>query len=232
MRPLIGIPPCLDDRSRWRAGRDYHYIDAAYARAVREAGGWPVYIPQEGSPAEAARQLDGLLLPGGDDLPPPVPYPESVQFELVPEVQLRFDTALLEATLERGLPVLAVCYGAQLLVQAFGGSLLYDIDTDLPSAGPHGLAETHGRHTIEIEADSRLGALWREPEVNSLHHQAAADPGRLRVVARAADGVIEALEAPGPNFVLGVQWHPEKHDAPTRAPLFAAFVDACRERGA
>ena len=91
MRPLIGIPPCLDDRGRWRKGRDYHYVDAAYARAIAEVGGSAVYLPQEGSPALAVWHLDGLLLPGGDDLAPPAPYPDSVHFDPAPPTQLQFD---------------------------------------------------------------------------------------------------------------------------------------------
>lgn len=232
MRPLIGIPPCLDDRGRWRTGRDYHYIDASYADAVYAAGGSAVYLPQKGSAAELAEHLDGLLLPGGDDLAPPIPYPDSVRFDLVPTAQLLFDTQILSAALRREIPVLGICYGMQLLAQAFGGSLLYDIPTDLPEAASHQLPEVGGRHPIEITAGSRLAKLWRRTEVNSLHHQAAADPGELEVSARSPDGVIEALEGKGPEFVLGVQWHPEKHDDATRAPLFEGFVDACRGRKA
>jgi putative glutamine amidotransferase len=66
--------------------------------------------------------------------------------------------------------------------------------------------------------------------VNSLHHQGVADPGVLRVAARAEDGVIEAVEGEGARFCVGVQWHPEKMEGPHRDRLFAAFVDACRER--
>jgi putative glutamine amidotransferase len=227
MRPLIGIPPCLDDRGRWRNGRKYHYIDAAYAEAVQAAGGSAVYLPQKGSAPDLVQHLDGLLVPGGDDLAPPRPYPNTVHFDLVPPAQLQFDTQLLGAALRREIPVLGICYGMQLLVQAFGGSLVYDIATDLPQAGEHQLPEPSGRHPIEIAAGSRLADLWRAPDVNSLHHQAAAEAGALRVVARAPDGVIEAIEGEGSAFVLGVQWHPEKHDAATRAPLFEGFIRAC-----
>jgi putative glutamine amidotransferase len=227
MRPLIGIPPCLDDRGRWRSGRDYHYIDATYARVIAEAGGSAVYLPQEGSAAIAVQHLDGLLVPGGDDLAPPSPYPESVCFDLVPDAQLHFDRELLAAALARRIPVLGICYGMQLLGQAFGGSLHYDLATDLPEAASHQLPEATGRHELHIEANSRLATLWKDARVNSLHHQALETPGRCRVVARAADDVIEAIEGPGPDFVLGVQWHPEKQAAQARAGLFEGFVRAC-----
>jgi putative glutamine amidotransferase len=229
MRPLIGIPPCLDDRGRWRTGRDYHYIDTAYARAIVEAGGSAVYLPQEGSPALAVQHLDGLLLPGGDDLAPPSPYPESVSFDLAPDAQVHFDRELLAGALARRIPVLGICYGMQLLGEAFGGSLHYDLPTDLPEATSHQLPEATGRHELHIEADSRLAKLWGAASVNSLHHQALEAPGRCRVVARAADGVIEAIEGPEADFVLGVQWHPEKHAVEARASLFEGFVHACTE---
>jgi len=80
-----------------------------------------------------------------------------------------------------------------------------------------------------VEAGSRLAAvLGAAPgPVNSLHHQGVADPGpRLRIVARSPDGVVEALEAPGGRFELGVQWHPEKLEGRPRTALFRALVEA------
>ena len=227
MRPLIGIPPCLDECGRWKPGRDYHYVDAGYARAVAAAGGMPMYLAQEGAPELLVERIDGLLLPGGDDLAPPRPYPPDVSFEFVAETQLRFDRALLEAALDRRLPVLAICYGMQLLAMVWGGALLYDLPTDRPDGDPHQLPEADGRHALTVEAGSRLSALWDGTPVNSMHHQAVADPGSGRVCARAPDGVIEAIEAPDDRFALGVQWHPEKLDRPAHTRLFTGFVAAC-----
>ena len=73
MRPRVGLPICLDDRGRWRAGREYHYVDAAYARALDAAGAVPIYLPEGSEVEDALRDIDGLLLPGGDDLLPPPP---------------------------------------------------------------------------------------------------------------------------------------------------------------
>ena len=173
MGPRIGIPLCLDTRGRWNATRDYHYIDASYARAIENAGATPFYLPLQSDPEALIGQFDGLLLPGGDDLLPPDPYPSGVEFDPVPESQLRFDSALLAAAVERGTPVLAICYGMQLLALSAGGSLHYDIPTDLPEAGVHRIADSGGRHPVEIEPNSRLArALGAGPIcVNSLHHQ-------------------------------------------------------------
>ncbi len=230
MRPLIGIPPCLDERGRWRAGRAYHYVDAAYADAVDAAGGCPVYLPQGAETEALVARLDGVLLPGGDDLLPERPYPAHVRFEPAPARQLDADLALLGAALERRLPVLAICYGMQLLALHRGGALYYDLPTDRPDGGDHRLPEHEGRHGLSLEPGSRLaGILGADPgPVNSLHHQAIADPGAgLRVCGRSEDGLIEAVEADGDAFCIGVQWHPEKLSGPHRDRLFAGFVEAC-----
>ena len=228
MRPLIGIPPCLDERGRWRSARDYHYVDAAYARAIDAAGGLPVYLPECADPAAALERLDGLLVPGGDDFPPDRPYPEGVLFDPAPARQRAADRALLEGALGRRLPVLGICYGMQLLALACGGSLHFDIASDLPDAGPHQL-DSQARHPVELADTSRLARLLgRRPMVNSRHHQAVADAGRASVVGRARDGVVEALELDGGSFALGVQWHPESLDESHRASLFGALVEAAR----
>lgn len=232
MRPPIGISQCLDDRGRWRPQREYQYLDTAYARALAEAGATPTYLPLQADPEALIQRVAGLLLPGGDDLVPRRTYPPEVHFDAVPERQLAFDRRLLAAARARGIPVLAICYGMQVLALHCGGSLHYDIPTDVPSAGPHDLPERDGRHPIEVAKHTRLAAILGDaPEpVNSLHHQAVAEPGAgLRACGFAADGLIEAIESSGDDFVVGVQWHPEKMGAPHRAQLFGAFVSACRE---
>jgi len=229
MRPLIGIPPCLDERGRWRAEREYHYADAAYAHAVSEAGGIPVYLPEQRNVAELADRIDGLLLPGGGDFAPDRAYPAAVSFDLVPERQLAFDRALLAAALDRDRPVLGICYGMQLLALHCGGALHFDVSTDVPAAREHHFGDPGARHDICVERASRLRAVLGAEQlpVNSRHHQAVAHGGRARITARSADGIAEALELSDSNFALGVQWHPESLDAPHRDRLFGAFVRAC-----
>ncbi len=232
MSTVIGIALCLDDRGRYRQGRRYQYVDADYARAIEVAGAVPLYLPLQDEPRRALERVDGLLLPGGDDLLPPSPYPDGVRFEPVPELQLRFDRALLRAALEAQLPVLGICYGMQLLALERGGALHYDIATDVPEAAEHQLADPTARHSITIEGDTLLAKLLGSdsPAVNSAHHQAVADPGAgMRICARAADGLIEAIESTGPGFALGVQWHPEKLAAAGGDALFAGLVEACAD---
>lgn len=230
MAPVVGISSCLDERERWRAGREYVYLDRDYAAAVAAAGGTPVLLPLQPDPAALVREIDALLLPGGDDFLPDAPYPADVRFDPVPERQRAFDDALLRAALERALPVLGICYGAQLLALHHGGSLHHHIPLDVPGCAEHRLPETTGRHALDVVPGTRLAAIVgaARTQVNSLHHQAVATPGRgLRVSARSADGVIEAVEGEAGGFLLGVQWHPEKLAGAAGQGLFAALVAAC-----
>ena len=233
MPPIIGIPLCLDGRRRWHPERTYEYIHDAYARAVVDAGGVPVYLPVAVDPADVAARIDGLLLPGGDDfLPPEGVYPDPGVFTPVPERRLMVDRSLLAWAMERRLPVLGICYGMQLLALHQGGTLLFHIPADRPEAGDHQLPEADGRHAVQVEAGTQLAAaLGTAPgPVNSLHHQGVAEPGAgVRVCARADDGIVEAIEREGGPFCVGVQWHPEKMSGPHRTALFAAFVAACAE---
>jgi putative glutamine amidotransferase len=194
-----------------------------------------VYLPIQHDAVGLAAKIDGLLVPGGDDLLPPRPYPPTVRFDPVPEAQLAFDGALLDAALARDLPVLGICYGMQLLALALGGALHYDLATDLPGCAPHRLPERDGRHALRIAPGTLLHALAGGPSasVGSRHHQAVSEPGpALRVSARCADGVIEAVErAPDAGaFCVGVQWHPETDGGALADALFRAFVDAARKR--
>ncbi len=234
MRPLIGIPLGLDDRGRWNPAREYQYIDSAYARAVDDCGGTAIHLPIQKGAEALVERIDGLLIPGGDDFSPPQAYPEDVVFALAPARQIDFDRRLLEHALHRHLPVLAICYGMQLLAVHLGGTLVYDIPSDQPDAGPHRLPDPDGRHGVRVEAGTRLAvALGEAPDpVNSQHHQCVAESGgRLRVSARADDGLIEAVESEGAEFCVGVQWHPERMRGRHRDGLFDAFVSACAPRG-
>jgi putative glutamine amidotransferase len=218
MKPRIGIS---------RPGRP---LDARYAEAVAEAGGEPVHLAELGEPAALLAGLAGLVIPGGGDFAPPRPYPPAVSFDPVPPAQLAAERALLAAARARGLPVLGVCYGMQLLAEQAGGSFVFDIPSDRPAAGPHRLPEPAGRHTIEIEPGSALAAALGAGTiaVNSAHHQAVDAPGQgLRVVARAGDGIVEAIESTDPGRpALGVQWHPERMEPAHRAALFGFVTRA------
>jgi len=229
MAPVIGIPLGLDDRERWKPGRRYLYLDHSYVRAVERAGGTPILLPMQSDPVRLVDRIDGLLLPGGDDFLPDVPYPGTVAFDPAPDEQIAFDRGLLVAALDRGLPILGICYGAQLIALHRGGRLHHHLPLDLPACGEHRLPERDGRHPVRAEPGSRL-ASWLGADdvaVNSLHHQAIAEPGDgMRIAARAPDGVVEAIESEADAFLVGVQWHPERLDGKAGDGLIAALVSA------
>jgi putative glutamine amidotransferase len=231
MKPVIGIPQCLDDVGRIRAGRRYLYGDIAYSDAVDRAGGLALQLPIQSDPEALVAQIDALMLPGGDDFAPESPYPAEVRFDLAPEEQVSFDRRLLEAALQRGIPVLGICYGAQLIALHHGGTLHHHLPIDLPESTNHRLGDTGAVHEVRLEPGSRIAAIFGKPTiaVNSLHHQAVADPGRrLRIRGRCPDGVTEAIEA-SEGFCIGVQWHPEKMPGTEQESLFHALVNAATQ---
>ncbi|MBW2422991.1 MAG: gamma-glutamyl-gamma-aminobutyrate hydrolase family protein [Deltaproteobacteria bacterium] len=243
-RPRIGIPLGLDDRGRWRAGRDYQYIDRRYADAITRAGGTPLYLPIQPDAAPLVELLDGLLLPGGDDLPPTRTLAPDVRAELdlVSAPQLAFDEALLAAARGQGLPILGICYGMQLMVRSAGGELFDHLPTQQPEADDHRPGDPDARHPLLVEPATRLASVLDAGDhaVNTLHHQAVRRVGPAhRVAARSPDGVIEAIESMDASstttgaagaWELGVQWHPEKLPGSDSDRLFRDFLERAEAR--
>ncbi|MEK6813450.1 MAG: gamma-glutamyl-gamma-aminobutyrate hydrolase family protein [Nitrospirota bacterium] len=229
-RPWIGITADLErSGSRWKAA-----ADRSYALCVEESGGLPVLLcplKKVERVSSILDRLDGLICSGGEDLAPSF-YGERRAFPITPSPpdRDRFEAGLLAGALRRGLPVLAVCYGMQLLNVVRGGSLYQDI----PSQYPLALKHRSSRHDVSVRRSSRLGEILGRGVISvaSSHHQAVKEVGRGLVVSAAApDGIVEAIEDPRLPFVLGVQWHPEsdRRRAATRR-LFAAFVRSAGER--
>jgi putative glutamine amidotransferase len=232
-RPLIGITMRLD------VAESTFYLRRYYAEAIEAAGGAPVYlplIPDRHYLARVSERLDGLLLAGSDSDLDPARYgeePHPCLGAVIPERD-ETDLRLLELCEERRLPVLGICFGAQSLNVARGGSLLQDLATQLPGALKHDQGAPYDRpsHQVRLEPDSLLARLagGETARVNSSHHQAIKVVGRdLRVIACALDGVIEAVVDTRPDrFALGVQWHPElgwARDQLSQA-IFACFIKA------
>jgi putative glutamine amidotransferase len=239
VRPRIGIPY----RTRNEEVKNIRSKFENYLRAVEQGGGLPVEISLGLSRAELekqARSLDAVILPGSPADVNPALYHMSrhAQTAEADSDRERTDLALLEHALGEGKPVLAVCYGIQILNVHLGGSLIQDIEEELHTAIQHPWAgskegKPEPEHLVRFEGNSRIIQLAGATEgiVNSSHHQAIHEPGRnLRIVGRAPDGVVEAVEWTGDsNWVTGVQWHPERMGSDTLAlALFQEFIKAAR----
>lgn len=208
-----------------------------FGRAWEAAGGLPEELVPV-TPATAGETLGrvttfhGVLTTGGPDVSPSrygqAPHPST---RPQPERE-ELDLELLSRAQAEGLPVLAVCFGCQLLNVFYGGSLFQH----LPEVGKEGHRVSDPKdfiaHTVRVESASRLLAGFpREFGVNSRHHQGLDRIGKgLRVAAVAPDGLVEAVEASDGAFVLGVQWHPENLLFEPHLELFRRFRTACYER--
>jgi putative glutamine amidotransferase len=235
-RPRVGVPwrTAAEEAANRRAKIDN------YLRAVERAGGEAVLLSLTSGSEDLKRQtenLDAFVLTGSPaDIDPAhfrtKRHPAAADADPARE---RTDFALLEHALSVGKPVLAICYGIQSLNVFLGGSLIQDIPTELGSMVCHssdddeipGSAEPPDPfHSAQFDPGRVLSLSGaKKVEVNSSHHQSVLDPGRgLRITARAPDGVVEAVEWAGDsNWIVGVQWHPER--MPEDALAQALFRD-------
>ena len=233
-RPLIGLTLDAEPAGGW-SKYPWYALRQNYSEAVNAQGGLAVALPHEAGLAQAyLDRLDGLIVTGGAFDVDPGLYGEAGRHETVAlkEGRTQAELALLRGALARGVPVLGICGGQQLLAVALGGSLHQHIPDAVPGALEHEQKTSHYEpaHEARILPGTKLhaivGPLMR---VNSSHHQAVRDAGRSVVNALAPDGVIEGVEDPAQRFCIGVQWHPEYLvDAGDKA-LFSAFIGACHE---
>ncbi|WP_231973673.1 MULTISPECIES: gamma-glutamyl-gamma-aminobutyrate hydrolase family protein [unclassified Mycobacterium] len=232
-RPVVGLTTYLE---RVRTGIwdvPAAYLPADYFQGIQLAGGVPLLLPpQPADPESVTAVLDSvhaLVITGGYDLDPasygqqPHPTTDAPRTD-----RDAWEIALLRAALDRGLPVLGICRGAQVLNVAFGGTLHQHLPDVLGHSGHRAGNGVFTRVPVRTVAGTRLAALVGErAEGKCYHHQAIDKVGAgLEVSATDADGVVEAVELPGDDFVLAVQWHPEQ--SPDDVRLFAAIVAAAR----
>jgi putative glutamine amidotransferase len=213
-RPIIGITADLDEK--------YLRVKHGYCEAVEMTGGSPVLLPPVGGPEEYAGMIDGLLVPGGDDVDPHY-YNETASPDInaVPGRRSDFEISLLKEVTKLCKPVLGICYGMQLINVYFGGSLYQDI-------GKAALSEIdHKKEHVVVIGENRFlksGSSY----VNSTHHQAVRRLGAgLSTLAFSSDGLIEAFYKEDYNFLMGVQWHPERiMERELSLSLFECFIKA------
>jgi putative glutamine amidotransferase len=227
--PLIGLST-YREQARWGVwDQPADLLPTLYADSVARAGGVPVLLPPQ-DPAQAETviaRLDGLVISGGADVDPgrygADPHPQTVSWRTDRDA---WELALLEAADARGIPVLGICRGMQVMAVHRGGVL----DQHVPDAVGH---ETHspggdvfGDVDVSTESGTRLRMLLGDRQaVGCHHHQSVVKHPGYRAAAYADDGTLEAMEADGDRFEVAVQWHPETR---ADAGLFAGLVAAAR----
>ena len=236
-RPRIGIP--------WRTSHEGPGSPKSrhYAEAVEKAGGEPVELALD-DPARLEAllpTLDGFVLPGSPADVEPKEYGRQNQGKSEPADGPREETdrTILKHALAGRKPVLAICYGCQLLNVYLGGTLIQDLQSETGTATPHRKKDLtpepkdDPHHLAQFELGSRLAALagGLDAVVNSSHHQSVDRPGQqLRITGRSPDGIAESVEWTGDeNWVVGVQWHPERMIGDLLAErLFSKLTEAAR----
>lgn len=233
VRPVIGMTTYLQQAQTGVWDVRASFLPQIYFTGVNLAGGIAVLLPPQPVDGDVADRvldrLDGLVITGGPDVDPSrygqQPHPQTNE---PARERDEWEFALLTGALARGIPVLGVCRGAQVLNTALGGTLHQHL--------PDVIGHTHhqkgnaifGTSDVRTVPGTRLASLIGErSDAQCYHHQAIDRLGDgLVVSARDADGVIEAVEVPGEHFVLGVQWHPEERLDDLR--LFRAVVEAAK----
>ncbi|GGT45321.1 gamma-glutamyl-gamma-aminobutyrate hydrolase family protein [Streptomyces purpureus] len=207
--PLIGVTTYLEDSARWSVwDLPAALLPAGYPRLVQASGGLAAMLPPDdpARAAEAVARLDGLVVAGGADVEP-VRYGAEPEPRTGPPARERdsWELALIDAALAADTPLLGICRGMQLLNVALGGTLVQHIDGHAVELG------VFGSHSVTPVPDTLYASLVPEAtSVPTYHHQAVDHLGKgLTVGAYAEDGMVEAVELPGEQWVLGVQWHPE-----------------------
>jgi putative glutamine amidotransferase len=241
-KPRVGIPWRTREEERQRNVEKLNY----YFEAVRRAGGEPEHVSlglSNEKLREQASKLDAFVLPGSPADVDPALYnePRHPRTKTLDADRDRTDSTILDHALATHKPVLAICYGCQILNVYQGGTLVQDIPAEKPGADQHGKTDlAAGLTTKDLEHEAGLTpgsqlqklAGGTDVTINSSHHQSIDRPGEnLRITARGVDGIVEGVELQSPDdWVVGVQWHPERMPEDAFAQrLFADFVGAARK---
>ncbi len=215
-------------------------LPMTYIHSIKEAGGTPLVMPvinDEKYIDDVLNVIDGLIIPGGDDINPKYfnekksPFTKGID-DLLDAFQLK----LVEKALQLDMPMLCICRGHQILNVCLNGSIYQDIseyeqgEDVIHDQLKQGYTYHDLVHEVYFKKHSILEALYGEKMMtNSFHHQILKRLGYgLEAIGHTRDGVIEAMRSFNHYFVISVQWHPER--SPSQLPLFELFINACKKR--
>lgn len=237
-RPLVALPGYPLRAGRIDGWRDKGiaipepYVAALDRSGLQEAILSPFDLMDEEA-TDLLAPFAGLLLAGGGDVLPSNygHVRDERTFATIP-VRDKFELALCGAAIRLGLPLLAICRGAQVLNVQRGGTLFQHISNEMSGHGKPGVEGGQDIHAIELDAGSRVAEAMGATRAScSCHHHQAIDSlgDGLTITARSPDGVVEAVELTGDSWVVGVQWHPEDtaDRDPAQQSLFDAFAQEC-----
>lgn len=234
MRPIIAISFQVEDDHPSLS------IQRTYIDFVESLGGTALMLlPQQDEERliQVLAGVDGVIVPGGDDIDPALYGQVRASFRDEPKPDRdAFEPRLIRACADQGIPYLGICRGLQIANVAFGGTLHQNIADWEEGHLDHWQSEPFSKpsHKVAALPGGLCAGIYgvSEVAVNSIHHQAIdAVAHELHVEAVSEDGVIEALSLPTHRFFLGVQWHPEMDpEADFSKPLGAAFAEACKKR--
>ncbi|MEE9233565.1 MAG: gamma-glutamyl-gamma-aminobutyrate hydrolase family protein [Nitrospirales bacterium] len=242
-KPTIGVTPDFNPGNRKDMGgkEPTYFLRARYLQAILDAGAMPLVPPMVRGFTNLKfllKRLDGLLVTGsGSDLAPEW-YGERQRypFSCMSEERAELEVGLSKMAFRHGVPTLGICGGMQSMNVALGGTLIQDIDSQISTKIQHRPTKSATKiaHPIHIEPNSLLRRIVKKSNipVNSSHHQSVKTVAAgSQITAVAPDGVIEAIEAPGHPFWLGVQWHPEflYRQDPIQKRLFSALIKSAQQ---
>lgn len=236
MRPLIGVTSLWDDV------KSCGWMWQNYMELIWDAGGMPVVLPLNAAPEavqEAVERCDGFLFTGGQDIAPSYfdsQYPQYCQKPAVARDALEFE--LFDAARSARRPIFGICRGLQLINVAMGGTLLEDIVYRVGSKTEHRYVTpgTPSMHEVDILGESYLSKAYdgKVLTVNSFHHQAIDRVApSLKVIARSSsDQIVEAIQGEGEDFLVAVQWHPERiyQGRPENLRLVEFFIEVAKNQ--
>lgn len=220
-------------------GIERSYINNDYIDAVLKAGGIPIIIPvnmDDNIISSQIKCVDGVIIPGGFDVNPLAYGEEPLQSLgfVYPEID-EFNLKAIDAARNFNKPILGICRGVQILNVFYGGTLYQDLSLIENCSIKHiqSSKRFEATHTAKILPESRLyNILGEKTAINSYHHQAVNRVAKGFIApAFSQDGVVEAIEKAGDEFVMGVQWHPEMMVTkyPAMLQIFKELVQACKK---